>query len=80
MKYRPTTTKEIDKIIKSLKAKHSYGCNEISTKVPEISSSLLYISLNYIFNRAVSKGIFPGGLKLTVIKPLYEKGNKLDNV
>ena len=80
MKYRPTKTKEIDKIIKSLKAKDSYGYNDISTKVPKISSSLLYNSLNYICSRALSKGIFPGRLKLTVIKPLYEKGNKLDNV
>jgi hypothetical protein len=80
MKYRTTTTKEIDNIIKSLKAKDSYAHNEISTKVPKISSSLLYNSLNYIRNRALSKGIFPGGLKLSVIKPLYGKVNKLDNV
>ena len=80
MKYRPTTSKEIDKIIKSLKAKDSYGYNEISAKVPKISSSLLYNSLNYMCNRALSKGIFPYGLKLTVLKSLYEKDNKLDNV
>ena len=80
MKYRPTITKEIDNIIKSLKIKDSYGYNEISTKVPKISSSLLYNSLNYICNRAFSKGIFPDGLKLSVIKPLYEKVNKVDNV
>jgi hypothetical protein len=80
MKYRPATTKEIDNIIKSLKAKDSYGYNEISTEVPKIGSSLLYNSLNYMCNRALTKGIFPDGLKLSVIKPLYEKVNKVDSV
>lgn len=57
MKYRPTTIKEIDNIIKSLKAKDSYGYNEISTEVPKIGSSLLY---------ALTKGIFPDRMKLSV--------------
>ena len=56
MKYKPATTKEINNIIISLRAKDSYGY-EISTKVPRISSSLLYNSLNYISDKALSKGI-----------------------
>jgi hypothetical protein len=33
MECKYTTTKEIEQIIKSLKTKHSYGYDEISTKI-----------------------------------------------
>ena len=35
MECKCTTTKEIERIIKSLKAKNSYGYDEISTKDPK---------------------------------------------
>jgi hypothetical protein len=34
--------------------------------------------LNYICNKALSKGIFPDRLKYSIIKPLYKKGSKLE--
>jgi hypothetical protein len=40
MKHKPTTTTEIDDIIKSLKAKDSHRYDEISTKILKISSPL----------------------------------------
>ena len=41
MEWKCTTTKEIEQIIKSLKAKHSYGYDEISTKILKISSPFI---------------------------------------
>jgi hypothetical protein len=38
MKLRNTTTYEIEKIIKSLKNKNSYGCDEISTRILKVSA------------------------------------------
>ena len=78
MKHNPTTTKEIDEIIKSLKVKDSHGYDEISTKILKISSPFIISPLNYICNKALFKGIFPDRLKFSVIKPLYKKGNKQD--
>ena len=41
IKRNPTSPKEIDKIIQSLKSKNPYGCNEISTKLLKISSPFI---------------------------------------
>ena len=69
---------EIENVAKSLKAKNSYGYDEISTKV--IKQSILYISspLAYICNLMLSSGVFPTRLKFAEIKPLYKKGDKMD--
>lgn len=76
MKHNPTSTKDIDQIIKSLKSKNSYGYNEISTKLLEISSLFISSSLNYICNKTLSTGTFHDQLNFSVIKPLYKKCNK----
>jgi Notch-like protein len=78
MKHKPTTTKETDEIIKSLKVKDSHGYDEISTKILKISSTFIISPLNYICNKVLFKGIYPDRLKFSVIKPLYKKGNKQD--
>jgi hypothetical protein len=54
-----TTTKEIALIIKSLKAKNSYGYDKISTKIPKISGSFIRSPLNYICNKMLFWGVFP---------------------
>ena len=61
------TTKELEKITKTLKIKKSYGYDEITTKV--LSSSIYYISspLTYIINRMLSTGIFPTRLKFAEV-------------
>jgi hypothetical protein len=48
MKHKPKTTKEIDEIIKTLKAKYSHGYDEISTKILKISFPFIISPLNYI--------------------------------
>jgi hypothetical protein len=76
--YKPTTTTEIANIIKPLKPKGSHGYDEISTKILKIRSPFIISPLNYICNKALSKGIFPDRLKYSIIKPLYKKGSKLE--
>jgi hypothetical protein len=41
IKYKYTSTKEIEGIIKSLKTKESHGCQEIPTKILKSSAPLL---------------------------------------
>jgi hypothetical protein len=53
MKHKPTTTKEIDEIIKSLKVKDSHRYDELSTKILKISSPFIISPLNYICNKAL---------------------------
>jgi len=70
------STKELEKITKTLKIKKSYGYDEISIKV--MSSSIHYISspLTYIINRMLSSGVFPSGLKFAEVTPLFKTGEK----
>jgi len=80
MKFRNTTTYEIEKIIHSLKCKNSYGYDEISSRIleastPYVSSPLTY---SYIFNKILSTDIFPDRLKFSEVKPLYKEGDKTE--
>jgi len=50
MKWKCTTTEEIERIIKSLKTKNSYGY-EISTKILKVSCPFISSPINYISNK-----------------------------
>jgi hypothetical protein len=66
------TTKEIERIIKSLKANNSYGYDEISTKILKISCPFLSSPINYICNKMLFWGLFPDRLKYAIIKPQHK--------
>jgi hypothetical protein len=71
-----TTTKEIKKIIKSLKSKNSYGYDEISIKIVKKSSPFITAPLHYICNRLILSSSFPTRLKYSVITQLLKKAKK----
>jgi hypothetical protein len=68
--------KEIENIIKSLKAKESYGYDGITTKILKISAPFISSPLSYIFNKSMISGIFPTRLKFATIKPVLKNGDK----
>jgi len=70
-------TNEINKIIKSLRTKNSYGYDEIPIKILRLSAPSVISPLTYICNKSLSSGVFPKRLKYAVIKPAYKKGDKL---
>jgi hypothetical protein len=76
IKLKYTTINEIEKIIKELKNKNSYGYDEITTKILKISSPFIVSPLTYICNRMLSTRIFPDRLKYSEVKPIYKKGDK----
>ena len=71
-------TNEIISIIKSLKPKNSFGYDEISPKILKISANYISSPLTYIYNKAISKGVFPGRLKYSIVTPIFKKGNNSD--
>jgi hypothetical protein len=73
-----TTTYEINKIIQSMKPKDSHGYDEISVKILKMSAPYILSPLTYIFNKILSKGIFPERLKFSEIKAVYKKGTVSD--
>jgi hypothetical protein len=76
MVFKFFSTHEITTIIKSLKAKNSFGYDEVSTKVLKISANYICSPITHICNKTISSGIFPERLKYSIIKPLYKKGGK----
>ena len=68
---------EIEKIIKLLPHKTSYGHNKVSnTLLKSLSTSISY-PLQVIFNQSIYQGVFPDKMKLAEIVPLY-KGKEYD--
>jgi hypothetical protein len=59
IEWRYISTCEIEKNIKSLKTKNSYGYEEIPVKILKLSVPFLISSLTYIRNKSLSSGVFP---------------------
>jgi hypothetical protein len=78
IKYQYTSTKEIEKIISSLKSKNSHGYDEISVNILKFSSPYISSPLCHIYNKILSSGIFPERLKYAVIKPVLKSGDRSD--
>jgi len=78
MESKCTSTKEIEQIIKSLKTRNSYGYNEISTKILELSNPFISSPINYISNKMLFLGVFPDRLKYTIIQPLHKNDDRCD--
>jgi hypothetical protein len=76
IQFRHTSTHEIEEIIKSLKAKHSYGYDEIPATILKVSVPFISSPLTYTVNKSLSSGIFPTRLKFSVVKPVFKNGDK----
>jgi hypothetical protein len=69
----PITESEIICTISSLKNKGFYGYDGISNKLlKKKCSDLVSKPLAYIFNTSLPLGVFPDGLKCTVVKPVFK--------
>jgi hypothetical protein len=75
--WKYATTYEINKILKSLKTKNLYGCDEIPIKILKLSAPFIISPLAYICNKSLSSVVFPERLKYAIIKPVCKKGDKL---
>jgi hypothetical protein len=78
MECKCTTTKETERIIKSLKAKNSYGYDEIYTKILKISCPFISSPINYICSKILFWCVFPDRLKYVEIKPLHKNGDRCE--
>ena len=59
IKFNNTSTKEMEKIINSLKLNKSPGYDEISTKILQISALLISSPLNYICSKSIPSVTLP---------------------
>ena len=79
--FNPTSQYEINKIIKSLKAKDSSGYDEVASRILKLSSPYILPPLTHIINNVLRLGIFPDRLKYSVVRQLHKKGptNEMEN-
>jgi hypothetical protein len=75
----PTTETELKSIIHSLKTKNSSGYDGITSKILKVCASLISHPLTHICNHSFLTGIFPNHLKISIVRPLYKKGDKTIN-
>ncbi|VEN52605.1 unnamed protein product [Callosobruchus maculatus] len=75
---KPLTETETFNIIKKLKNKCSSGFDKISNNLIKHCIHELVEPLTYIVNNSFNTGKFPESLKLSLVKPLYKKGDPLD--
>jgi hypothetical protein len=74
LRFKHTTTYEVNSIIQSLKTKDSCGYDEISPRILKVSAPYTLSPLTHIFNKILSTGNFLERLKFSEIRPLHKKG------
>jgi hypothetical protein len=62
----------------SLKNTRASGFDEITTKTLKLCAKSICGPLSHIINLSFTGGIFPEELKISIVKPLFKKGDKSD--
>ena len=78
IKFRYTSTKEIEETIKSLKTKNAQGYHEIPVKILKWSAPFISSPLTYICSKSLETGFFPSRLKYSTVRPIFKAGDKFD--
>ena len=74
----PVSEKEIEKVIKNLKGKHSSGFDDVTDSIVKKSVQFVKTPIANICNASFTSGIFPEMLKIAIVKPLHKKGDTRD--
>lgn len=72
----PVAPLDIHQIIKTLKNTNSSGYDGIMTKIIKDVGEIICEPLSYCVNLCIEEGVFPDKLKISVIKPIFKKGDK----
>lgn len=75
MVLEPVTVEKLCLISKKIKNKYSSGIDEIPAIIVKIVVPIISDILCYLINNSFYYGIFPGQLKMALVKPLYKKGD-----
>jgi hypothetical protein len=76
IKIVPTSEAEIKSMILFLKSENKSGYDEITSKTVKACASLISQPLSHICNHSLYRGVFPYHLKISIVKPLFKKGDK----
>jgi hypothetical protein len=76
IKINKTMSREIERIILSLKSSQMHGYDEILNNILKICRSFVSEPVSYLCNKMIFEGIFPDRLKYVTIIPIYKRGDK----
>ena len=75
--FQKITTDNVTKLIKSLNAGKSPGCDGIQDKFIKLTGDNLSHSLPVLFNKYIDSRIFPAGMRMADICPVHKKLDSL---
>ena len=67
---------ELEEGFNSLKPNKSPGFHDISSSVVKFCASGIFNPPKYIFNLSLQTGIFPNGMKIDRVSPIFKKGEE----
>ena len=67
---------ELEEAFNSLKPNKSPGFNDISTFFVKFCASGIFNLPKHIFNLSLQTGIFPNGMKIARVSPIFKKGEE----
>jgi Notch-like protein len=73
--WKYATTREMEKIVKSVKNTNSSGYDEIAIRLLKLSIPYIISPLSHICNSALGSGVFPNRLKYAIVMPIHKKGD-----
>ena len=68
----------IEKLIRQLSDSTTVGLDGISPRVPKASIYPLSVIISTLINKSLDAGIFPDGLKLARVSPIFKAGDRTD--
>ena len=74
----PTTSKEVESIINTLKNNKTTGPYSIPTKILKTYKTILSQPISELVNLSFTNGVFPKILKTASVTPIHKKGDKLE--
>ena len=74
----PTTTQEIENIVRKLKAKDSSGVDGISNRILKKIYPGIVEAMKIIFNKSMQDGVFPDNMRVAIVKPIHKGKSKTE--
>jgi hypothetical protein len=75
----PPTDNEVYNVIQSLNKSNSTGPDAISSKILQLSASIIAQPLTFIISKSFETGCFPSAFKIAKVTPIHKKGDA-DNI
>lgn len=74
----PCTGAEIQEYIRKLKNKKAPGVDKIKSETIKEIAQFIITPLTYLINKSFSTGICPEKFKVSIVKPIYKGGDKME--